>query len=192
MSRWPWADEKVLVEAKEKCPGINDMAEMTGCPIPGFKLSQLMVACVHGNPEHVKELLKVPGIKIDLQNDEGMHALMCTCSSAQTVVVEMLLRADPDPKRLVNLPKADGRTPLMFASTNATQYHTKTVLKNGANVDMQEKIDGKTALMLASKNGHMETVSLLLEYIWGLGGHSRDQQMDRAATERRQGEHVKR
>ena len=113
MSGWPWADEKVLVEAKEKCHGINDMAEMSA--IQGFRFSQLMVACLHGNPEHVKEL-KVPGIKIDLQNDEGMHALMCACCAAHTNVAEVLLGAVPEPKKLVNLPKADGRTTLMFGS----------------------------------------------------------------------------
>ncbi len=58
-------DELVLAEAVEKCNGTNDMAM-----INRMQLSQLMVACYHGNPDYVQAPLEVPGTKIDLQNDK--------------------------------------------------------------------------------------------------------------------------
>ena len=75
----PWSSELVLAEVVEKSSSINDVVM-----INGRQLSQLMVACFYGNPDYVQDLLAVPGIKVDLQNEEGLHALMCACAYGHT------------------------------------------------------------------------------------------------------------
>ena len=152
-----WSNELVLAEAVEKCNGINDMVL-----INRKQVSQLMVACLPGNPEYVKELLKVPGIKIELQNDNGWHALMFACLLPHSLVAKLLLNACQHALQVVNLPNKDGVTSLIVAAHNG---HTETVsllLQRGANVNQQD-IDGRTSLMMASQNGHTETVLLLLQ-----------------------------
>ena len=156
-SAFTWLDELLLAEAVEKCSGINDMAV-----INGRQLSQLMVACYHGNPDYVQDLLEVPEIKVDLQNDEGCHALICACAYGHTQVIQLILNACPNLQQLINLARTDGMTSLMLASNNG---HTETVillLQSGARVNLQEN-NGWSSLMLASQNGHTETVSLLLQ-----------------------------
>ena len=59
--------------------------------IDGQQLSQLMVACLHGNIDNVKALLKAPGVKVDLQNDEGWHALMYACREGHTEIAQLIL-----------------------------------------------------------------------------------------------------
>ncbi len=121
-----------------------------------------MVACLYGNPDHVQDLLEVPGIKIDLQNDEGHHALMCACEQGHIQVAELVIRAHPSPQELVNLSRKDGVTCLMLASQGNYETMVSLLLKNRANINMQDN-DGKSSLMLASVNGHTEIVSHLLQ-----------------------------
>ena len=76
--------EVALAAAKEKCNGINDMTETKEA-----QLSQLMVACLHGNPDDVLQaLLEIPGIQVDLQNDEGWHAFMYACALGHIQVAQ--------------------------------------------------------------------------------------------------------
>ena len=153
-----WSNESLLVLAAEKSSDINSLVE-----INGKQCSQLMVACLHGNVEYVKELLQVPGIDIYRQNDEGDHALMCACRQGpwHSEIVQLILNAVDDQGHLVNLGNRKGWSSLMTACENG---HTETVallLKNGAKVDMQD-IDGWSSLMITSQNGHTEIVVLLL------------------------------
>ena len=119
-----WDNELVLAEAVEKCTGINDIAV-----INGQQLSKLMVACYHGNPDYVQDLLEVPGIKVDLQNSEGLHALMCACECGHTRVAQLILDAYPNLQQVINLASTDGMTSLMLASYNGHQkqfhYYSK-------------------------------------------------------------------
>ena len=82
----------VFAEVVAKCATINSMALVNG-----MQQSQLMAACLHGNPDYVQDLLEVPGIKIDLQNDEGWHALTCACRADHVEVVRLILDTCPDP-----------------------------------------------------------------------------------------------
>lgn len=153
-----WSNELVLVEAMGKCNSINDMAV-----INGRQLSQLMAACYHGNPEYVQELLAVPGVKVDLQSEEGRHALTCACGNGHTDVACLLLKACPNPQEVVSLPMANGWTSLMLASQHPYTETVLLLLQNGAHVNLQEN-GGQSSLMIASQHGRTEIVSLLLQY----------------------------
>ena len=69
-----WSSEIWLAEAVANSVHINSLVLVNG-----IQLSQLMVACLHGNIDYVEALLEVPGVKVDLQNDEGWHAFQLAC-----------------------------------------------------------------------------------------------------------------
>ena len=158
-----WSDESLLALAVEKSSDINSLVEVNG-----KAYSQLMVACLHGNVDYIKELLQVPGIKIDLQNNEGEHALMCACRQGYVEVAQLILDIVRNPKHLlrndtlINMQNNDGFSSLVIASHKG---HTETVallLQNGANVNMQTK-GGWSSLMIASQSGRTELIALLLQ-----------------------------
>ena len=131
-------------------------------PFTMEQVSQLMSACVSENIDHLKTLLKTPGIRLDQQDDEGYHALLLASARGNIQAVQLILNACHQPKSLIKLPALNGLTPLMAASQNG---HTETVsllLQHGTNVNMQEN-NGLSSL-IASQNGHTETVSLLLKH----------------------------
>ena len=151
-----WNSEILLAEAVANSVHINSLVLVNG-----IQLSQLMVACLHGNIDYVEALLEVPGVKDDLQNDEGLHALHCACMCGHTAIAQLILNTCQC-QDLVNLPNKSKITCLMIASQNG---HTETVLlllQNGAHVNMQNS-EGVSSLMIASQSGHTETVSLLLQ-----------------------------
>ena len=150
-----WSDETVLALAVEKSSDINSLVE-----INGVQVSQLMVACFHGNSDYVKDLLEVPGIKTDLQNDEGIHALMCACLLGHTEIAQQIVNTSQ------SLPTNDGMTSLLIASQNGHSETVSMLLQHGAHINMQNH-NGFSSLMLASQNGHTETVEMLLQN----GGH---------------------
>ena len=152
-----WSSEIWLAEAVANSVHINSLVLVNG-----IQLSQLMVACLHGNIDYVEVLLEVPGVKVDLQNDEGLHALHCACEQGHTEIAQLILNTCQCPKDIVNLLEKWENTSLMLASIFG---HTETVLlllQNGAHVNMQNP-EGLSSLMLASLNGHTETVLLLLQ-----------------------------
>ncbi len=152
-----WLSEVVLAEAVVNCSDINSFAE-----INGERLSQFMVACYHGNPDYVQDMLEAPGIKIDLQNSEGRHALMCASELGHTQVVQLILNACQFQHNVVNLQDENGMTALMVASKDNYAETALLLLQNGAVVNMQDS-KGWSALMIASKNGCTATVSVLLQ-----------------------------
>ena len=129
--------------------------------VNGSQVSQLMVACLHGDIDYVEALLEVSGVKVDLENDDGWHALQLACMYGHTAIAQQILNTCQC-LDLVNLPIKMGMTCLIIASQNG---HTETVmllLQNGAHVNMQNN-EGFSSLMIASLNGHTETVLLLLQ-----------------------------
>lgn len=147
--------------AFERWNGINEFSV-----IKGKDFSQLMLACYQGNTDSVERLLKkVPGIKIDLQNDEGWHSLMCACACGNTKVAELILKAchnNPQlTQHLINLPNKNLFTSLMVASGNGHTDRASLLIKKGASTDLQT-ISGLSSLMLASFFGHIDIVLLLL------------------------------
>ena len=152
-----WSSDAVLAEAVEKCCDINSLVV-----INGELVSQLMVACYHGNPDYVQDLLGVPGIKVDLQNSEGRHALMCASELGHTKVVEVLLNTCQPPQDVINLRDKKGTTALMIASGENHAEIVLLLLQSGAFVNLQDN-KGWSALMIASRNGCTATVLLLIQ-----------------------------
>lgn len=149
----------LLAEAVERCwPDINSVAV-----VGGKHLSQLMAACYGGNPDRVCEILQVPGVKIELQNKDGWHALMWASRQGHTEIVRLVLLACNRPQEVVNQSSYDGVTSLMLASGSGHMETALVLLENGANVNAQNHI-GAHSLLIASVKGHQHIVSLLLQY----------------------------
>ena len=123
----------------------------------GYLTIPIIEAAKIGNIEVVKLQLK-EHVNVNIQDEDGVTALMLASLNGHTQVVELLLKENAD----VNIQKENGRTALMLASLNG---HTKVVellLKENADVNIQNK-EGVTALMAASQNGHTQIVELLLK-----------------------------
>ena len=151
-----WSSEIWLAEAVANSVHINSLVLVNG-----IQLSQLMVACLHGNIDYVEALLEVPEVRVDLQNDEGWHALHYACLQGHTEIAQLILNTQQC-LDMVNLPTKRGRSCLMIASQNG---HTGTVLlllQNGAHANMQDN-NRWSPLMGACLNGQTETVLLLLQ-----------------------------
>ena len=153
-----WSDELLLAEAEEKCADINSLVM-----IKGRQLSQLMVACYHGNIDYVEDQLKAPGVTVDLQNNEGQHALLCACEQGHTEIAQLILNTCQHPKDVVNLPGRMERTPLMAASSIGHRDTVSVLLECAAQVNVQNS-EGWSSLMLSCLHRHTQTVALLLQY----------------------------
>ena len=146
----PWSDELLLAEAVEKCADINSLVM-----IKGRQLSQLMVACYHGNIDYVEDLLKASGVTVDLQNNEGQHALLCACEQGHTEIAQLILNTCQHPKDVVNLPDKMGRTPLMAATYHGHRDTVSLLLESAAQINVQD-VKGWSSLMLSCLHGHSE------------------------------------
>ncbi len=157
MSSTYWSSELLLAESIEKSADINSLVSLNG-----KQLSQLMVACLHGNVDYVQALLEVPGIKVDLQSQDGNHALHCVCQAGHTRIASLLLNSSQDPQHIVNLTNKKGVSPLIVASSRGDTELVSLLLQSGADVNVQDA-KGRSALMSASKSGHPEVFSVLLQ-----------------------------
>ena len=128
----------------------------------GIQLSQLMAACLHGNIDYVEALLEVPGVKVDLQNDTGRHALQLACMRGYIEIARLILSTSQCTKYLVNIADKWGSTSLITASQYGQTETVSLLIQNGAHVNMQNN-NGSCSLIVASVNGHSETVSLLIQ-----------------------------
>ena len=117
----------------------------------------IIEAAKTGNTEVVKLLLK-ENVDVNVQDEEGVTALMIASENGHTQVVDLLLKANVD----VNVQDEEGVTALMIASENGHTQVVEVLLKENADVNIQNK-EGVTALMLASVNGHLEVVKCLLK-----------------------------
>ena len=107
----------------------------------------------------LKEALVVDyHINPDIQDNNGMTALMYAIENYHIEIVEALLNANADP----NIQKEDGWTALMSACLNDNAEVVDVLLKGGADPNIQDK-DGWTALMSACRNDHSKVVEVLLK-----------------------------
>ena len=97
-------------------------------------------------------------INPDIQDNNGMTALMYAVENCHLEIVEVLLNANADP----NIQKEDGWTALMSACLNDNAEVVEVLLKGGADPNIQDK-DGWTALMSACRNDHPKVVEVLLK-----------------------------
>ena len=117
----------------------------------------IIEAANKGNIEVVKLLLK-ENADVNIQDKNGVTALMLASLNGHTHVVELLLKENAD----VNIKNKQGMTALNLASLKGHTHVVELLLKDNANVNIQDK-NGVTALMLASLKGHTQIVELLLK-----------------------------
>ena len=96
---------------------------------------------------------------VDLQDDEGWHALMFACACGHYQVAQMIVKACPNPQQVINLPKSDGVTSMMIALHSANTEVIPLLLQSGAYVNLKD-MHGWSSLMLASQSGNTEMASL--------------------------------
>jgi ankyrin repeat protein len=123
------------------------------------KSSQLILASFLDRAEIVKLLLAVPGININLQNEDGNTALITACMKGNAEIVKLLLAV---PGIDINLQNNNKNSALTAAFTKRHIDVVKLLLTvPGIDVNLQNNYEN-TALFHASTNGYTEIVSLLL------------------------------
>jgi ankyrin repeat protein len=122
------------------------------------KIEEVLEYAHFGNIKQMKKLI-IKNADLNLQNDDGVYALMFASYNKNKEMIELLLDNGANP----NLQARDGSTTLMDVSESGSAEIVKLLLDYGANVNLQSK-DGGNALMLASQNGYKEIVELLLDY----------------------------
>ena len=127
-----------------------------------------MIASQNGHTEVVEQLLKEHA-NVNIQNKEGVTALMKASQNNHTEVVEQLLKEGAD----VNIKNNYGWTALMIASKNGHTQVVEQLLKEDADVNIQTN-NRETALMIASANGHTQVVGLLVKELVDIDVQERD------------------
>jgi len=92
---------------------------------------------------------------------EGNHstALHLAAALGNMETVDLLLANGAD----IESRDKDGRTPLLIAMSNRQYGVAQVLVVHGADVDARDDLDDDTALHFAVKQGHLQTVNLLLE-----------------------------
>lgn len=122
------------------------------------KIEKVLEYAHFGNIKQMKKLI-IKNADLNLQNDDGVYALMFASYNQNKEMIELLLDNGANP----NLQTKNGSTTLMDVSESGNAEIVKLLLDYGANVNLQFE-DGGNALMFASQNGHKEIVELLLDY----------------------------
>ena len=121
----------------------------------------LMYASQNGHAECVERLLKA-GANVDLAQTEGSAAVHYACRHGHAKCLELLLAAKADANVMRTV---DGISPLMVASFNGETSCAEMLLKRGKNVNVaQRSSNDLAALDYACREGHAETVALLLKH----------------------------
>jgi len=111
------------------------------------------------NEDELKRLLEIPGINVNLQDNDGQTALMYIASSTNLLAVQLLLAV---PGIDVNLQNRFKKTALMKASEKGYIEIVKLLLTvPGITINLQDT-NGDTALLNATQNEHIKIVKLLL------------------------------
>ena len=91
------------------------------------------------------------GANINIQNEDGVTALMMACNEGLSEVVELLLQNGADP----NIHGDKGWTALMYACNNGNSKVAKRLLRYNANPQLVDN-DGFTALIHALRSGNKD------------------------------------
>ena len=117
-------------------------------------------AAVHGfcSAETIQNIID-HAAHVDAVNEDGATALLLACGSAQSEMVDVLLKAKADP----NVLDSGGDASLhAAAAANCSKETLQKILEYGANVNAVNK-RGRTALLLNCSYGQMDSVHVLLE-----------------------------
>ena len=123
--------------------------------------SALMMAADRGHIEVIKVFLTNKNVNCNMQDKQGMTALIAAAMNNQVESAETLLTdSNIDPNIRCGF---SGKTALICAAENNYTEIVKILLAN-RNVDpnIKDKFLGKTPLMYAAQNNHIETVKILL------------------------------
>lgn len=134
----------------------------------GHSLLLTCILQINGKEKHIKELLKVPNLNLELGtfNDTGSTALMTAASFFNLEIVKTLIDAGAN----VNAQNKRGWSPLMSAvncSNSVESFQNresivKLLLDSEADINLKDK-DGWTALMVAIKSSNIKIITILLE-----------------------------
>ena len=94
---------------------------------------------------------------IDAVNDIGETPLLVACNTGQTEIVRLLLKLKANP----TIANVDGDTSL-HAAVDCNTETLQEIIDHVADVNVVNK-KGRTALLLSCFNGHMDSVTVLLE-----------------------------
>ncbi|KAJ3093008.1 Ankyrin repeat domain-containing protein 55 [Quaeritorhiza haematococci] len=124
------------------------------------KMTPLMWATYHGNPQHVSMLLK-SGANVYLKDIEGKTALHWVAGNKHTKCCSVLLRHSPD---LVMVRDTHGRVPLHLACGYGNIAIVEKLLQEGG-VDINIRDDRlRTPLHWASVSGRAACIKILCDY----------------------------
>ena len=118
----------------------------------------LSIPCFAFGQEKERALQEIAIRKIPV----NINAFAERAALGDTAAVELFLAAGVNP----NARNSDGRTPLLLAAKRGHAGVLDTLLRNGAEANMESHNNnleqGKTALMFAAEAGHVATVQTLL------------------------------
>ena len=120
----------------------------------------LHIAAWEGNTEATQLLLSQPSISVNAKNKWKSTPLMMAAGSGNLSIINLLLL---HPRTQIDL-QADyyGRTALIEAAVKGHISVVKTLVSNGANVNITDKTGRNSALVEAIKNGHANIATYLL------------------------------
>ena len=122
-------------------------------------VDSFLYAARTGNTEAVELELLDHDADINVQDRDGMTALLYAASEGHTEIVELLLDRDAD----IEARNRYGDTALMYAIREGDIEIVKLLLDRDADIEVKDN-DGRTALLLAVMLGeNIETVKLLLD-----------------------------
>jgi serine/threonine-protein phosphatase 6 regulatory ankyrin repeat subunit B len=147
-------------------PALNTVASWRNKVTSADFKSSLVFACLLSIPclalgqDQERARQEIVKQKIPL----NINAFAERAALGDVAVVELFLAAGVDP----NARNSDGRTPLLVAAMRGQARIVDTLLRNGAEANMEShKNDlerGKTALMFAAQRGHQDIVENLLKH----------------------------
>ena len=118
---------------------------------------EFLLKVSEGDFENASELIK-RGVDVNVQNDNGMTALMIASEEAEVELLEELLKMGAD----VNIQKSVGDTALIISTIKGQYNCVKELLKFRADTSIQGK-DGLTALMHAAIIDNIRYLGMLLD-----------------------------
>jgi len=131
----------------------------------------LILAARDGNIDFVEELLKFPGINVNIQDHNGNTALMFAARNGHTDIVNTLLNYYNENNAgdivYTSAVNRQDRNALMLAVMNNHYDIAETLLKDeyieerDFSFDLED-INGNTVLMLAQRTGNDELVDLIM------------------------------
>jgi len=119
-----------------------------------YELSALGVAIYKEDYKAVKALVQTRKIK------NLSSSLMIAAQFSNVSIIDILIKFGADP----NMNSENGHTALMSAVSDGSSDVLISLLKHGAKVNHQRKVDGMTPLMMAAYNEDIQKTEILLEF----------------------------